>query len=284
MTPQPELLTSSADEPTAEERVRTAVAGSGARGWVRRHRLLLAGSVGVLVRRGRRDHLRQHPAAAGRPGDPRVRRRLHGGWRRRTSTRRAAPDGRSTYQVTAGVGGDVNSVRRVSSGRASRPRRPPSVTCSTACRRSATSARPSTATDAGWWEAEDSDYQVSISRTDAVRAGHGRRRPARGHPDRALGHVLARRRRPHLPERVLPIAAAAQQHDGRPSRRRSQVDITLTFTNPGDHAIQVMPTSSRPRRWSLPGPWTTIPAGGQATVTVSAVSAGCEGGPRSRRT
>lgn len=273
---EPELLTSSADEPTAEERVRRAVAGSGARGWLSRHRLLLAGSVGVLVLvAGVITYVSTRPP----PVDPVIHVSVVGfmGGGGGDLDAEGRPRRSATYQLTADVGGDVNSVVGVVG---------PGLTAASTTIGDVLYGRPQVGdlgaaidcTDDGWWDAKDADYQVGISRTDQygrVTVGGVPLGDTPVGPSDTFWHDDVVRTCVSGYFRTLPPPSTTTVSAG----DGSQVDITLSFTNPGDHAIQVKVTDFAAEATVLPGPWTTISAGGQATVTVSAVSAGCDGGP-----
>jgi hypothetical protein len=158
------VLTSSGDEPRAEDRLRTALERSGALGWVGRHRLLLGGLAVVLVAgTATAAYVVTRPP----PLDPVVSVGV-ADFRSGTSSNYDA-QGRSrvemTYQVTARVAGDVDTPLGVVGPGLSHP---------TSSISKVTFGLPGVGTlgatvnclDPKWWAAKDGDYRVRVHRTD----------------------------------------------------------------------------------------------------------------------
>ncbi len=269
-----ELLSSSSDDPTAEERVRTSAAFSGGRDWVRRHRVLLVGCVGVLVvAAGAVTYRNTRPP----PVDPVIQVAVLGfsfgggefGVDEEGRTRLSF-----TYQVTTGEDGDVNTVLGVvgpglidpSSTVGDVPYGLPGV---------GELGATVDCTDPGWWDAEDADFQVGVRRTDQygrVTVGGVPLGDAQiGRWDTAWHDQVIRTCLGSYVRSLPPPSSTTVSSDG------SQVLITLTLANPGDHDIQALSTDFASAVLVKPEPWVTVPAGGQATIRVSAVPTDCTG-------
>ena len=141
--------------------------------------------------------------------------------------------------------------------------------------------------DARWWAAKDTDYHARVRRTDT----YGRVTTA----DIALGKPTDSFWHDHVRQfcldpfvQTLPAATATGSTDAHPGR----VDVTVAMTNPTEHGVWVaaaaysddvvtMGVVSTDPSSADSGPWTALPPGGTASLSLSVVAADCSrGAPR----
>lgn len=283
----PDVVTSSTDEPPAGERLRKALARSGASAWLRRHRLLLGGLAGLLVVvTAGTAYVVTRPQAV----DPVVRIGVLGFASGGSADidPQGRPRGARAYQVSALGAGDVDTLVGVVG---------PGLTKPTSSFSSVKFRVPGLGTlgatvdcsDERRWAAHDADYRARVRRTDT----HGRvtTYDASLSPDEgAYWHDTVRHSCLAPFFATLPPAVAAT-----PARHgKRQVDVTLTMTNPSRHALWVSPAPTGNDVVTFPGspatsaeateadgPWTALPAGGTASVQVSIIAVDCgHGRPR----
>ena len=270
--PPLDLVTSAADEPRAGDRLRWAIGRSGVTGWARRHRLLLSGLAGLLAVAGAgTGYVVTRPPAVdpvvdisivgfsdfgSRDGD------VQGG-----ATRR--------YQATAHVAGDVDTLVGVVGPGLSHPTssianvkfRLPKV---------GTLGATVDCSDSKWWHAQDADYRARVHRTDT----HGRETTydaplgaAPLGPSKAFWHNLVRQLcLPAFARTLAPAVASG-------STVRHQVDVTLTLTNPSEHALWVSaPEYSDGIVEVMAGPWMALPARDTALLRMPIRAVDCTHG------
>jgi hypothetical protein len=272
--PQPalDLLSSSGDEPRAEDRLRNALERSGALGWTRRHRPLLGGLAAVLivVAAGTAYVVTRPP-----PLDPVVNVSV-ADFRSGTSNDYDAR-GRSrvemTYQLTADVAGDVDTALGVVGPGLTKPT---SSISKVRFRLPRTGALGATVdcSDSQWWAAKGADYRVRARRTDTYGRVTTYDAPL-GHTA-ALWHIEVRRicLRTFFEALPPPAVGSASTLPG-----QHKVKVTFTLTNPSRHAVWVKaPDFPDETMTAEGGPWTLLPAGGSASVSTTIGATDCTNG------
>jgi hypothetical protein len=160
----PDLLSSSTDEPWAEDRLRQALERSGALAWTRRHRLLLGGLAALLVvvAAGAGYILTRPPAV-----DPVVDVSIVGFGSGALSDFDALRGSRREliYQLTAHAAGDVDTAVGVVGPALSNPTSSISKV-KLGLPRVGTLGATVDCADSGWWVAKDADYRARVRRTD----------------------------------------------------------------------------------------------------------------------
>jgi hypothetical protein len=267
----PDVLSSSSDEPWAEQRLRQALERSGAVAWTRRHRLLLGGLVAVLVvAAAGTGYLATRPP----PADPVVRVSIVGFASGTTSDFDAVRRSRAqlTYQLTAHAAGDVDTAVGVVGPGLTRP------TSSMAkvkfgLPRVGTLGATVDCTDSHWWVAKDADYRARVRRTD--RYGRVTTYDAPLAQSGAVWHFAVRSTCLRTFARTLPPAlGAASVVPG-----KHKVEVTLTLTNPSRHALWVQATAfGDDTATSTGGALKPLPAGGAASVEMSVRAVDCARG------
>jgi hypothetical protein len=267
----PDLLTSSVDEPRAEERLREALERSRARAWVGRHRPLLAGLVALLafVAAGTWYVVTRPP-----PLDPVVNVSVvefrDGASLEFDSQNQART--KMSYQVTAHVAGDVVAAIGIVGPGLTRPVST-IPTLKVGLPKAGSLGATVDCTDSTWWSAKDVDYRARVRRTDT----YGRVTTY----DAPLGQSNARWhagvRSTCLRSFVKSLPAAVGSASVGPGHHK--VDVTLTLTNPTRHALWAQATPFGDETVTTTrGALTPLPAGGTATIKFSMRSVDCANG------
>jgi hypothetical protein len=267
----PDLLSSSTDEPLAEDRLRQALERSGALAWTRRHRLLLGGLAALLVvAAAGAGYLVTRPPAV----DPVVDVSIVGFGSSASSDFDALrrPRAELTYQVTAHAAGDVDTAVGVVGPGLSNPRSSISKVKFGLPRVGALGATVN-CRDSGWWVAKDADYRARVRRTDTY--GRVTTYDAPLGPSGAVWHVGVRSTcLGTFVQALRPAVGSASVVPG-----KHAVEVTLTLTNPSRHALWVQATAfGNETVTTTGGALTPLPAGGTASVEMSIRAADCASG------
>lgn len=282
----PEVLSSGSDELGFDEEVLAAVESSAVSAWLGAHRLILlvGGCLAVVVVAGAHQFLTRPPAP-----DPVVRVSyvpLQG-------TQSGAfivdalgrPRASSAYVVNTRVAGDVDALVGVIG---------PGLVDPTSSITRVTSTHPGigsigatvSCADPRWWSAKDSDYRIPVRRTDQ----YGRVTTSDTPMDATTAthwHGFIRQTCLGAFFRTLPAALALPI----PAIRPQEVDFIVVLTNLSTHALWVLgatytdgatvtfPLVSSTWTSLTDAPWTSLPAGGSASVEMSIQVGECVGGP-----
>jgi hypothetical protein len=267
-----DLLSSSGDEPRAEDRLRNALERSGALGWLGRQRPLLGGLAAVLiVVAGITAHVVTRPP----PLDPVVNVSV-ADFRSGTSSDHDA-QGRSrvemTYQLTVNAAGDVDTALGVVGPGLTKPT---SSIAEVKFRLPKTGVLGATVdcSDSQWWAAKAAGYRVRVRRIDTN--GRVTTYDAPLGRTSATWHIEVRRicLRTFFDALPPPAVVAASTLRG-----QHKLKVTFTLTNPSRHAVWVKaPDFPDETLTAEGGPWTPLPAGGTASVSTTISATDCTSG------
>jgi hypothetical protein len=284
-----ELVTSSADDARAGERLRESFGRTAAGAWVGRNRLMVGGLAAlVVVVVAGAAYLTSRPpplnpiVAITIVEFPDISNAVAGAVDSTGHPQLSRP-----YQVTGGAKGDVDrmiglvgpglshptsSIETVKLGLPGVGRLGATITCS----------------DGSWWGANDSDYRARVRRTDTngrVTTYDAPLGTSQFGPSDAAWHTRVRETCLRSFSRTIPRAAASvtavadKQHADAHGRR--EVDVLLTVTNPSPHTVWVTPLGDYSDVFDVrSGPWTALAHGGRSTVTESLLVACKRGEPK----
>jgi hypothetical protein len=269
--PQPalDLLSSSEDEPRAEDRLRNALERSTALAWTRRHRLLVGGLAAVLV-----------VVAAGAgyvvtrppPVDPVVDVSIAGFASGTSADFDALRGSRAelTFQLTVHGAGDVDTAVGIVGPGLSNPTSSISKVKFGLPRVGMLGATVH-CSDLRWWASKDADYRARVRRTDTY--GRVTTYDAPLGPSGAVWHFGVRRNCLRAFVATMPPGvASATVVPG-----KHKVVVRLTLTNPSRHTlwVQAGPLGTETVT-TTGGVLRRLPARGTASVEMSIRAADCD--------
>ncbi|MDX6233606.1 MAG: hypothetical protein QOH68_2640, partial [Nocardioidaceae bacterium] len=162
--PALDVLSSSEDEPRAEDRLRSALGRSAAVGWMRRHRLLMGGLAAVLVVAAA---VTAYGVSRPPPANPVVDVTIAGFTSGASSDFDALSRSRAelTYQLTVHGAGDVDTAVGIVGPGLSNPTSSISKV-KFGLPRVGTLGATADCSDPRWWAGKDANYRARVRRTD----------------------------------------------------------------------------------------------------------------------
>jgi hypothetical protein len=269
--PDLDLLSSSEDEPRAEDRLRGALERSAALAWTRHHRRLVGGLAVVLVVVAT---ITAYAVTRPPPADPVVDVSIAGFASGASSDFDALNRSRAelTYQLTVHGAGDVDTAVGIVGPGLSNPTSSIS-TVKFGLPRVGTLGATADCSDSRWWAAKDADYRARVRRTDTY--GRVTTYDAPLGPSGAVWHFGVRRSCLRTFVATMPPGvASASVMPG-----KHKIVVTLTLTNPSQHALWVRAAPFGTEIVTTTGgALRPLPAGGTASVEMSIRAADCASG------